>query len=168
MQDARSRAKLQFGPVGTVHSAGPRRRRSSSNPPVHTVATAPRCSVVRPRRRLRIGWRRNAVRRHRGASLGERCAVWHRHAPSARMHLRRNAPSDCRCRPVPRGCSYLRRYARSGSWRTSPTPSKFASALVSSWGLGAIAQLVERFHGMEEVRGSIPLSSTRATCQEFP
>ena len=26
--------------------------------------------------------------------------------------------------------------------------------------LGAIAQLVERFHGMEEVRGSIPLSST--------
>ena len=25
---------------------------------------------------------------------------------------------------------------------------------------GAIAQLVERFHGMEEVRGSIPLSST--------
>ena len=26
---------------------------------------------------------------------------------------------------------------------------------------GAIAQLVERFHGMEEVRGSIPLSSTR-------
>ena len=27
--------------------------------------------------------------------------------------------------------------------------------------LGAIAQLVERFHGMEEVRGSIPLSSTQ-------
>ena len=26
---------------------------------------------------------------------------------------------------------------------------------------GAIAQLVERFHGMEEVRGSIPLSSTQ-------
>ena len=25
---------------------------------------------------------------------------------------------------------------------------------------GAVAQLVERFHGMEEVRGSIPLSST--------
>ncbi len=26
---------------------------------------------------------------------------------------------------------------------------------------GAVAQLAERFHGMEEVRGSIPLSSTR-------
>ena len=26
--------------------------------------------------------------------------------------------------------------------------------------VGAVAQLVERFHGMEEVRGSIPLSST--------
>ena len=26
---------------------------------------------------------------------------------------------------------------------------------------GALAQLVERFHGMEEVRGSIPLGSTR-------
>ena len=25
---------------------------------------------------------------------------------------------------------------------------------------GAVAQLVERFHGMEEARGSIPLSST--------
>ena len=45
--------------------------------------------------------------------------------------------------------------------------SSSASALVSSWSLGAIAQLVERFHGMEEVRGSIPLSSTRETCQEF-
>ena len=33
---------------------------------------------------------------------------------------------------------------------------------------GAIAQLAERFHGMEEVEGSIPSSSTRrrrsATC----
>ena len=29
---------------------------------------------------------------------------------------------------------------------------------------GAIAQLVERFHGMEEVRGSIPLSSTTKVC----
>ena len=26
--------------------------------------------------------------------------------------------------------------------------------------IGAVAQLVERFHGMEEARGSIPLSST--------
>ena len=26
---------------------------------------------------------------------------------------------------------------------------------------GAVAQLVERLHGMEEARGSIPLSSTR-------
>ena len=31
--------------------------------------------------------------------------------------------------------------------------------------LGAIAQLVERFHGMEEVRGSIPLSSTIMVCE---
>ena len=30
---------------------------------------------------------------------------------------------------------------------------------------GAIAQLVERFHGMEEVRGSIPLSSTSMICE---
>ena len=36
-----------------------------------------------------------------------------------------------------------------------------AAALLSSWfPLGAIAQLVERFHGMEEVRSSILLSST--------
>ena len=28
---------------------------------------------------------------------------------------------------------------------------------------GAVAQLAERFHGMEEVRGSIPLSSTNET-----
>ncbi len=27
--------------------------------------------------------------------------------------------------------------------------------------VGAIAQLAERFHGMEEVKGSIPFSSTR-------
>jgi hypothetical protein len=34
--------------------------------------------------------------------------------------------------------------------------------LVTLWAslFGALAQLVERFHGMEEVRGSIPLSST--------
>jgi len=28
------------------------------------------------------------------------------------------------------------------------------------FGLGAVAQLAERLHGMQEVRGSIPLSST--------
>ena len=28
--------------------------------------------------------------------------------------------------------------------------------------VGAIAQLAERFHGMEEVKGSIPFSSTRS------
>src|SRR5262249_10813587 len=33
---------------------------------------------------------------------------------------------------------------------------------------GAIAQLVERFHGMEEVRGSIPLSSTSANALLMP
>src|SRR5947209_4323500 len=33
---------------------------------------------------------------------------------------------------------------------------------------GAIAQLVERFHGMEEVRGSIPLSSTPRRCRSEP
>ena len=32
--------------------------------------------------------------------------------------------------------------------------------------IGAVAQLVERFHGMEEARGSIPLSSTEVcACQ---
>ena len=34
-------------------------------------------------------------------------------------------------------------------------------ALVPFVVLGAIAQLAERFHGMEEVGGSIPPSSTR-------
>lgn len=33
---------------------------------------------------------------------------------------------------------------------------------------GAIAQLVERFHGMEEVKGSIPFSSTQANSPERP
>ncbi len=32
---------------------------------------------------------------------------------------------------------------------------------------GAVAQLVERFHGMEEVRGSIPLSSTTNSALDF-
>ena len=31
---------------------------------------------------------------------------------------------------------------------------------------GAVAQLAERFHGMEEVRGSIPLSSTNRSCEQ--
>ena len=31
---------------------------------------------------------------------------------------------------------------------------------------GAIAQLAERFHGMEEVKGSIPFSSTMAVLPE--
>ena len=34
-------------------------------------------------------------------------------------------------------------------------------ALIPFVVLGAIAQLAERFHGMEEVEGSIPSSSTR-------
>ena len=34
-------------------------------------------------------------------------------------------------------------------------------ALIPFGVLGAIAQLAERFHGMEEVEGSIPSSSTR-------
>ena len=33
---------------------------------------------------------------------------------------------------------------------------------------GAIAQLVERFHGMEEVKGSIPFSSTTTNACEGP
>ena len=37
-----------------------------------------------------------------------------------------------------------------------------ATPLLTSPPRGAVAQLVERFHGMEEVRGSIPLSSTRS------
>ena len=36
-------------------------------------------------------------------------------------------------------------------------------ALIPFVVLGAIAQLAERFHGMEEVEGSIPSSSTRKT-----
>ena len=34
------------------------------------------------------------------------------------------------------------------------------SEVISPVPFGAVAQLAERFHGMEEVRGSIPLSST--------
>ena len=40
----------------------------------------------------------------------------------------------------------------------------------SFWSLGGIAQLGERLHGMQEVSGSIPLTSTknlRASCNEF-
>ena len=37
------------------------------------------------------------------------------------------------------------------------TPRWYDRAVI----LGAIAQLVERFHGMEEVRGSIPLGFTK-------
>ena len=33
---------------------------------------------------------------------------------------------------------------------------------------GAIAQLGERFHGMEEVVGSIPTSSTNTSSQDVP
>ena len=35
-----------------------------------------------------------------------------------------------------------------------------ASSVSFALRFGAVAQLAERFHGMEEVRGSIPLSST--------
>ena len=35
-----------------------------------------------------------------------------------------------------------------------------AVGIVTVSRFGAVAQLAERFHGMEEVRGSIPLSST--------
>ncbi len=34
--------------------------------------------------------------------------------------------------------------------------------------LGAVAQLAERLHGMQEVRGSIPLSSTTGTRRTSP
>ena len=39
-------------------------------------------------------------------------------------------------------------------------------ALQSSY--GPLAQLVERFHGMEEVNGSIPLGSTMKNVSGFP
>jgi hypothetical protein len=37
---------------------------------------------------------------------------------------------------------------------------------LSAGGRGALAQLVERLHGMQEVRGSNPLSSTRSEACE--
>ena len=44
---------------------------------------------------------------------------------------------------------------------------RFAAGNVDS-SYGAIAQLVERFHGMEEVKGSIPFSSTPLNFTEGP
>ena len=58
-------------------------------------------------------------------------------------------------RDVPDGRVGRRRLRRSAIVvdRTAPSVSLRSR-------FGAVAQLVERFHGMEEVRGSIPLSST--------
>src|ERR1700722_12156501 len=45
-------------------------------------------------------------------------------------------------------------------------PNRYACVPAAGYGCrGALAQLVERLHGMQEVRGSNPLSSTRSeTC----
>ena len=45
-------------------------------------------------------------------------------------------------------------------WFHYPLDRRAKSGLYARHRFGAIAQLVERLHGMQEVSGSIPLSST--------
>ncbi len=44
--------------------------------------------------------------------------------------------------------------------RLAPPPNSLLGGKIQNISIGAIAQLGERLHGMQEVSGSIPLSST--------
>ena len=81
-----------------------------------------------------------------------------------RLRRRRRPRVPRRDPPVLRDRAALPRRPDWSTWAAEPADAAGVRSL--AWlGIvarsGAVAQLVERFHGMEEVRGSIPLSSTR-------
>src|SRR6266498_2537658 len=103
-------------------------------------------------------------------------------APAPRRALRPGGDLRLAARAARRERAHLTRApepaGRRGLGPTRPTPLRGPDrATYTARAPGAVAQLAERLHGMQEVRGSNPLSSTRhfastavalpRTCQRF-
>ena len=121
-----------------------------------------------PRRRRRNGSRPPCARRHHAARPGAG-----RHPLGRTRHRHRKAPLHRRRKSIPPRSTSCARSSSNSIRSACSTPANFfpikcrREGFTSAKGIyrmrgfvGGIAQLGERLHGMQEVSGSIPLTST--------